>query len=690
MFTRGLTRKLSCLLCALVIALASGAALAQQATPDIWQLAPPDSLLIAAFDARPSNASVQVISNARDPQVKEMVAKQQVAMRKAVENLATLFGVSLDFAKDIDSWADEQCALVVVPDGKDGVQPVIVMASKDAAAADATMQKLIAPWQRLGKLTAEDDQDYPITSFTMKDSKFTAYASAFGPVVAVSPSKAALKTALKGGGFAAGSAGDKVFKAVSGSLFYVFADPNLLKVMGTDPSVVPISSVGMGISAVPTGVKLRLIGFPNEGAAPMIKQLLAGQQTGALSVNAGVPASSLVAASFPNLSGAVAMAGIAGMGKSPIFAAAQAISEMRISAALTAALPMPAGAISAEAESEQTAKDKLALVAGGLAEAKLPTKPVMAGGVDALEVTVPKWPAMYVAQIGKHIVVASDVLALSGVAAAIKGEQPSITQSQTYKETMEGLGDSNLLTLYGSLAPVQGIGYLVEGLGLAHLDPVYGALAKGLQDIQAFGIGAGYDGEMASVTMFLRAKPGIGPGAGAAAIAGTAVGTAVLFPMFSRARESAREASCASHLRQLSIAAIMYAQDNNGKLPSMLNWRAELKPYLRTPISELTCPGGGSVYAFNKNLGGIARAKITRPAETVMFFEADASLPNATGSRANAIFPHSGEGWFAFADGHVVKLWEAPEQSQWVPYTAPKVIKKAPVKKAPASIKKKH
>ena len=59
-------------------------------------------------------------------------------------------------------------------------------------------------------------------------------------------------------------------------------------------------------------------------------------------------------------------------------------------------------------------------------------------------------------------------------------------------------------------------------------------------------------------------------------------------------------------------------------------------------------------------------------------------LANATGSRADAVLPHSGMGNFAFVDTHVEKLSDVPGQSQWVPYAAQKAVKKAPVKKVPA------
>jgi len=50
-------------------------------------------------------------------------------------------------------------------------------------------------------------------------------------------------------------------------------------------------------------------------------------------------------------------------------------------------------------------------------------------------------------------------------------------------------------------------------------------------------------------------------------IAIIAILAAMLFPVFSRARETARRTSCASNLRQLGIACHMYAQDYDELLP---------------------------------------------------------------------------------------------------------------------------
>jgi prepilin-type N-terminal cleavage/methylation domain-containing protein len=51
-------------------------------------------------------------------------------------------------------------------------------------------------------------------------------------------------------------------------------------------------------------------------------------------------------------------------------------------------------------------------------------------------------------------------------------------------------------------------------------------------------------------------------------IAIIAILAAILFPVFARAREAARKATCLSNLKQISLAAIMYAQDYDEVLPA--------------------------------------------------------------------------------------------------------------------------
>ncbi|MCE5215684.1 DUF1559 domain-containing protein, partial [bacterium] len=84
-------------------------------------------------------------------------------------------------------------------------------------------------------------------------------------------------------------------------------------------------------------------------------------------------------------------------------------------------------------------------------------------------------------------------------------------------------------------------------------------------------------------------------------IAIIAILAAILFPVFARAREKARQSACQSNLKQVGLAAQMYAQDydetmvrawrmtndNNGT-----TWADMLMPYMKN-LQMLDCPSSG-------------------------------------------------------------------------------------------------
>src|SRR5262245_36750762 len=56
---------------------------------------------------------------------------------------------------------------------------------------------------------------------------------------------------------------------------------------------------------------------------------------------------------------------------------------------------------------------------------------------------------------------------------------------------------------------------------------------------------------------------------------------AILFPVFAQARDKARQASCSMNLKQLGQAMIMYSQDFDEKIPSLLTtapWHPRARP----------------------------------------------------------------------------------------------------------------
>src|SRR6476620_4419859 len=67
-------------------------------------------------------------------------------------------------------------------------------------------------------------------------------------------------------------------------------------------------------------------------------------------------------------------------------------------------------------------------------------------------------------------------------------------------------------------------------------------------------------------------------------IAIIAILAAILFPVFAQAREKARSTACLSNMKQMGMASVMYADDNNETLPT---WSAYYADYYSTqPSSE--------------------------------------------------------------------------------------------------------
>jgi prepilin-type N-terminal cleavage/methylation domain-containing protein/prepilin-type processing-associated H-X9-DG protein len=91
-------------------------------------------------------------------------------------------------------------------------------------------------------------------------------------------------------------------------------------------------------------------------------------------------------------------------------------------------------------------------------------------------------------------------------------------------------------------------------------------------------------------------------------IAIIAILAAILFPVFAQARDKARQASCLSNAKQISLAVMMYAQDYDETLPpwwvpnpvptspagwgSIYYWYANLLPYVKSH-DIFRCPSAG-------------------------------------------------------------------------------------------------
>ncbi len=191
-------------------------------------------------------------------------------------------------------------------------------------------------------------------------------------------------------------------------------------------------------------------------------------------------------------------------------------------------------------------------------------------------------------------------------------------------------------------------------------------------------------------------------------IAIIAILAAILFPVFARARENARRASCQSNLKQIALGIFQYTQDYDEKYPmnywgptmvtqtdtsmpgalfttsngsssgKWVTWMDMIFPYLKS-VQIFTCPSATSVptapsYGYNRLLGnssgsasgGDSLASVERPSEIVMNMDYNTyysiyaniidggswALGTST-TNQKIVAPHLEGTNVAFADGHV-------------------------------------
>jgi prepilin-type N-terminal cleavage/methylation domain-containing protein len=138
-------------------------------------------------------------------------------------------------------------------------------------------------------------------------------------------------------------------------------------------------------------------------------------------------------------------------------------------------------------------------------------------------------------------------------------------------------------------------------------------------------------------------------------IAIIAILAAILFPVFAKAREKARQSTCQNNLKQLGIGFTQYTNDFDEKFPVLDNWAEAIYPYVKatavykcpddsTSNSTVASPVANTTaypvsYAVNANLsstpvtvgtptpaviaGGTSLAALSSPASTVLLTETD-------------------------------------------------------------------
>jgi prepilin-type N-terminal cleavage/methylation domain-containing protein/prepilin-type processing-associated H-X9-DG protein len=157
-------------------------------------------------------------------------------------------------------------------------------------------------------------------------------------------------------------------------------------------------------------------------------------------------------------------------------------------------------------------------------------------------------------------------------------------------------------------------------------------------------------------------------------IAIIAILAAILFPVFARAREKARQTSCLSNLKEIGLSALMYAQDYDERwvryrYPNPYFWPDKLQAYIKN-TQILRCPSRTQRWAYGMNyhhLHGWMIAKVEFPSEHLAFCDnqnqlASCSAPHGfspTYTPGLDPLPHNGGINIVFVDGHA--KWMKPD-----------------------------
>ncbi|MBP8954360.1 MAG: DUF1559 domain-containing protein [Armatimonadetes bacterium] len=168
-------------------------------------------------------------------------------------------------------------------------------------------------------------------------------------------------------------------------------------------------------------------------------------------------------------------------------------------------------------------------------------------------------------------------------------------------------------------------------------------------------------------------------------IAIIAILAAILFPVFARAREKARQSSCLSNLKQITLAVLMYADDWDETLPYYQRpwgyaWYDDIMPYMKNrqilvcpskPDWNPSAPTHKTGYGLNETVfpsgsgspwpvPSIPLSAIQSPSETIAgadknqgnVYIVGVSFAGSTAWPYNVDTRHNDGANFAFMDGH--------------------------------------
>jgi hypothetical protein len=152
------------------------------------------------------------------------------------------------------------------------------------------------------------------------------------------------------------------------------------------------------------------------------------------------------------------------------------------------------------------------------------------------------------------------------------------------------------------------------------------------------------------------------------------------------ARRSEARNICLNSVKQVSIAALIYATDSDDRMPLAANWYDATAQYRenRPYVCPLDSPG--HVFGFNANLHAVDSARMAVPSDVPLIFETGATGSNPTGTGFTSLAFRHGKSdpkaHIARADTSTISYSTARAKTlQWMPkLTPPPKTKPLPTK----------
>jgi prepilin-type N-terminal cleavage/methylation domain-containing protein/prepilin-type processing-associated H-X9-DG protein len=150
-------------------------------------------------------------------------------------------------------------------------------------------------------------------------------------------------------------------------------------------------------------------------------------------------------------------------------------------------------------------------------------------------------------------------------------------------------------------------------------------------------------------------------------IAIIAILAAILFPVFAKAREKARQTTCINNQRQLATALLMWAQDHEELLPSATSIWGDID----LAKGVLLCPSKGAktknAYGYSKQVADKALGEFLSPESVLLTADGQHTATTSPPTSDNVIYKamdferrHGGKLAASYLDGHVTLLNDVP------------------------------